>query len=113
MKKLALILVFGLLLSLTAPFSSVVRAQDPAAADTLSQDDMAAPIPINSEEEGTEADSSNMALLEESTEADSSNMALSEESTESESSNMALWGGIAFIVVVGGYLVLKKSGKKK
>ncbi len=85
MKKLALILVFGLLLSLTAPFSSVVRAQDPAAADTLSMDDNAAPMLYNPEEEAE----------------------------ESESSNMALWGGIAFIVVVGGYLVFKKSGKKK
>ncbi len=86
MKKLALILVFGLLLSLTAPFSTVVRAQDPAAADTLSQDDMAAPTLYNPEEEGTE---------------------------ESEASSEWLWYGVAFVVVVGGVLVFKKSGKKK
>ncbi|GEM_PF-5894329 len=84
MKKLALILVFGLLLSLTAPLSSVVRAQDPAAADTLSQDDNAAPL-YNPEEEAE----------------------------ESESSDKVLWLGVAFIVVVGGYLVFKKSGKKR
>lgn len=85
MKKLALILVFGLLLSLAAPFTSVLRAQDPAAADTLSQDDMAAPTLYNPEEKAE----------------------------ESESSNEALWFGVAFIVVVGGYLVFKKSPKKK
>ena len=85
MKKLALIVVFGLLLSLTAPFSTVVRAQDPAAADTLSLDDMAAPTLYNPEEEAE----------------------------ESESSSEWLWYGVAFVVVVGGVLVFKKSGKKK
>jgi hypothetical protein len=85
MKKLALILVFGLLLSLTAPFTGILRAQDPAAADSLSQDDMAAPVLYNPEEEGEEP----------------------------ESSNEILWIGVAFVVVVGGYLVFKKSAKKK
>ncbi len=84
MKKLALVFVIGFLLSLAMPFSNVVKAQDPAAADSLSIDDMY-PLLYHPEEEDEES---------------------------SESSNALLWGGIAVVVVVGGYLVWKKSSKK-
>ncbi len=87
MKKLALIIVIGMLLSLAVPFNSIVRAQDPAAADTLSIDDMD-PVLYNPEEEAEEVEGC-------------------------ESSSTIIWIGVAIIVVVGGVLVFKKSSKKK
>ncbi len=87
MKKLALVFVVGMFLSFALSFSSVVKAQDQhdiAAQDSLSIDDMD-PVLYHPGDEAEEG---------------------------SESSNALLWGAIAVVVVVGGYLVWKKSSKK-
>jgi LPXTG-motif cell wall-anchored protein len=79
MKKLALILVIGMFMAMALPFSNVT-AQDPAAADTLSAEEVA---PLYNPEE--------------------------EESESSEESNTLIWVAVGVVVVVGGYLAFKKK----
>ena len=79
MKKLALILVIGMFMAMALPFSNVM-AQDPAAADTLSAEEVT-PL-YNPGEEATES---------------------------SEESNTLIWVAVGVVVVVGGYLAFKKK----
>jgi len=83
MKKLLLVFIIGMLLSFAGSFNSITKAQDPAAADTLSIDDMD-PVLYHPEEEA-----------------------------EKSGSSTGIWIGVAVVVVIGGVLIWKKKGSKK